>query len=873
MAGEFSADHGAVMASAKPRPTLPRGPRLVGREREVTFLESELQRAAKGECSCVLLVGEPGVGKTRLAGELLTRHPEGILRLSARAYPLGATAAFGLWAEALERHFRGLAAEEIVQICGGFLDDLAALLRSVAAVRGSVPDGEPPRQRLLEGMAVAFANLADRGPLLAVLDDVHLADASSWEALRYLAHNLAAAPLLVVAAARPAELADHEVAGRVLFNLEQEGFLTRLDLNPLDPAAVGDLTHAVLGQAPPPALLDWLSERGRGNPLFTIGLLRALEDEGADLSHPRLQRLPEGLVERVGERIKGLDTPARSTLEVLATLGRRVEFGELVEASGSPPEELALVLEGLARRRCVLEEEQGPQLIYEVAHPLIAEAVYEAIGRARRRPLHRRIGRALAAAGHLGEAAPHFAASAEPGDAEARQLFEAAGDHGQALLARLELAFLPGMKGDGPAWLEAVKPVVVAAETLGERLALMHAVGRGIGFPACFTGRFDEAEDGFRRGLALAVEDAKPYFQTLMLGGVAFTLALAGRIDEAIPAMEEAKAVNPNWRDSLLLEYQALVYWLAGDFAAAVAAAKESAVWNLRGLSRRRGGGMAFAVLCAVETGRIAEAWRYLALGQAAYRERDWMFFRPYCTYAEAVLTWRERTAAQAVEGLRDAASRTLGGGWQAVAAFPLLDLAEAAAESDESAIAREAAGQLEALAGALDRDLYRALATLGQAWAALALAAPARAMEPARRAVELLSPTGYRAFAGRAFEVLGRALIDSDRAGAVAAFEQAATTFDACGATWRRDRALESLRQLGSRGRRRAAAVTGPGSLTGRERQVARLAAQGHTVRQIAERLSISQRTVETHLANIYAKLGVASKGDLVGRAAELET
>lgn len=950
----------------------------------MTFLESELRRAAEGACSCVLLVGEPGVGKTRLTAEFLARQSEGILRLSARAYPLGATAAFGLWAEALEHHLRGRPSEEIVRVCGGVLDDLAPLLRSVAALRGSVPDGEPSRLRLLDGLAVVLANLSDDGPVVVALDDVHLADASSWEALQYLAHDLHDAPLLVVAAARPAELAEHEVAGRVLFSLEQEGFLTRLDLHPLDPAALGELTQALLGRAPPPALVDWLNERCRGNPLFTIGLLRALEVEGADLSHPRLRRLPEGLAERVGERLKGLEAPARSTLEVLATLGRRVEFGELVATSGAPPDELAWTLEGLTRRRCVLEDEQGLELIYEVAHPLIAEAVYQAIGRARRRPLHRRIGRALAAAGNLGEAAPHFAASAEPGEVEAvevladalrqaegrgayrealtilgavvdvlpsgdtrwlkvaeamswgaewvvdhrgdvhaelgikamqaidaalegspdlaqraavkfrlgsflfwgaglldeaaavcleaQELFEAAGDHQQALLARLELAFLAGFKGDMPAWRSAARLVADAADTAGDRLALMHGVGRGIAFGAFFTGRFDEAEDGFRRGLAIAVEDDKPYFQTLALAGVAFTLAMAGQIDEALLAMNEAKAVNPNWRDHNLLEWQTLVYWLAGDFAAAVEAAEESAVWNPAGLSRRRGLGMSFAVLCAVETAHIAEARRYLARGYAAYGELDLFFLRPYCTYAEAMIGWREGNAAQPVEALREAASRTLATGCQAFAVFPLLDLAEVAAESDRPATAQEAADQLEQLSGVLDRDLYRALAALGQAWAAVAQAAPIRAAAPARTAVELLAPTGYRAFSGRALEVLGRALVDSDRAGAVAAFEQAAATFDACGATWRRDRALESLRQLGSRGRRRAAAVTGRASLTGREQQVARLAAQGHTVRQIAERLCISQRTVEGHLANVYAKLGVASKSDLVGRAFELD-
>ena len=78
-------------------------------------------------------------------------------------------------------------------------------------------------------------------------------------------------------------------------------------------------------------------------------------------------------------------------------------------------------------------------------------------------------------------------------------------------------------------------------------------------------------------------------------------------------------------------------------------------------------------------------------------------------------------------------------------------------------------------------------------------------------------------------------------------------------------------LRSLGGTGRRAAAAVTGPGSLTRREREVARLAAQGQSARDIAAQLFIGERTVETHLANAYAKLGVTSKLDLVRRAVEL--
>lgn len=87
-------------------------------------------------------------GKTRLAAELLAQPGGDPLVLSARAYPFGQTASFGLWSEAFERHLRRLSVNEVVELCGGFLDDMAGLARSVAAARGAAPEGEAPLLRL-----------------------------------------------------------------------------------------------------------------------------------------------------------------------------------------------------------------------------------------------------------------------------------------------------------------------------------------------------------------------------------------------------------------------------------------------------------------------------------------------------------------------------------------------------------------------------------------------------------------------------------------------------------------------------------------------------------------------------------------------------
>ena len=196
------------------------------------MLEDELTEAEEGNFRLVLLLGEAGVGKSRLGRELLVRHPE-VTGLVAQAYPLAASAAFGLWTEALDPFLQSLPDDEVVDLCGGLLDDLASLFHRVALVRGSVPDRDPPLPRLLQGLAGLLGNVLRRTPLVVLLDDVHLADASSWEALRYFARHLDDARLLVIATARPAELAGHEVAAPVLFELEQDALLTRLEVGAL----------------------------------------------------------------------------------------------------------------------------------------------------------------------------------------------------------------------------------------------------------------------------------------------------------------------------------------------------------------------------------------------------------------------------------------------------------------------------------------------------------------------------------------------------------------------------------------------------------------------------------------------------------------
>jgi DNA-binding CsgD family transcriptional regulator len=952
--------------------------RIVGRAPETAELDAEWQRAAEGEFRFLLLVGEPGMGKTRLAAEALESRRKNSIALSARAHPLGATASFGLWAEALERYLRTLPLDEVGRLCGGLLDDLASLLRSVAAVRGTVPDREPPRPRLLEGLAILLSNLAQQAPVIVVLDDVHLADASSWDAIHYLAGSIPTERVLVVASARPAELAEQPVASRILLDLEQVGALHRLEIGPLGDDAVRELAEEVVGATVGPGLVEWLSDRARGNPLYAHGLLQALVDEGADLEHPVLRSLPEGLAERVRLRMGHFDEAEQAMLDVLAVAGSRVELGDLVALSRLPLEHLGPVLQRLVRSRLVAEEGRGRKFTYEISHPIIQDIVYEDIVGARRVVLHRQVGRALLTMGRLGEAAPHFARSAEVGDPEAlavlgdalRQaeergayreglrilgalveflpagdrrwvdvagafswraewvfdhraeadflaaiealraidshlegsgdllqraaikarltsflswgtgeldlaeqtaadalaLYERAGDRTGALLAALELAYVRGLGSDLVALEVGARQVLQAADAAGDRIASVRAMGV-MGTALFYLGHFAEAEAAVRRSIAVAREEGNLYRLTWGLMSLGWSLGLEGRVEESLAAFTEAKSANPAWRDSNVLELECHVRWLAGDLRGALGCAHEAFAINPGSLSRRRGTGPVIAALATAETGELDETRHHVATARRIYGERVWFMASGLVDHADGVLAWREGRFGDALARLRQGADGLLQMGGLPFAGPVLLDLAEVAAGLGDAGMAGDAADRLEGAAQAMDRDLYRAMAAAARAWTALAAGRPKDAAFPAAEAVSMLEGSGYQVLLGRALDLLGRA--DAD--GAVETLDRAVASFDACGAVWRRDRTVEALRAMGGAGRRAAAAAMGPASLTARELEVARLAARRLTAAEIAQQLFISRRTVEGHLANVYAKLGVHSKREFSQRASTL--
>jgi class 3 adenylate cyclase/DNA-binding CsgD family transcriptional regulator/tetratricopeptide (TPR) repeat protein len=962
------------------RAPVPRGPALVGRPDELARLEEEYARAVAGEFRCVVLTGEPGVGKTRLAMELMSRQEEGPA-LRSRSHTMTSGVAFGAWIEALDPLLQVLGDDEVAELCGGFLDDLSGLFHRVAALRGPwsrAREGqEAPRPRLFAGLTRMLDELTVQAPLVVLLDDVHWADASSWEVLRQVARRLDAAPLLVLLTARPAELAEHEAAAGVLFELEQDGLLTRLDLMPLQVAGLRALAEQVIGAEPKAALVDWLAERSLGNPLFALGLLRALLEEGADLSAPTLRRLPENLTERIAARARQIHPTQMMIFELLAVAGRPLALADLLAASELQLEELGPLLAELTSARGVIETERGRTLTYEISHPLVRDAVYEQMGGARRRAVHRHLARVLRDAGHVAEAAGHFARAADPGDpeavsallaalreaeereavvealgvlgalvellpraddrwldvldamraradwitdhradgraevtvaalqaidgrlrddhdpqrravvkfrlahflgwgigdvaaaerlcSEARELFELIGDAQQVRVAERELAWIRGLEGDYTTMVARAKRLAEAAEAAGD-IANAALAWATVAPAEIIRGRFDVGLVANERAAALAQSADKPYRFTVTQNMTAMALAARGQMTEARGIFAETKRRDPSYRDSGHLDIETWANWFAGDFGAALAAAQECARASPAG-GLRRLIGMEFGALAAIERGDRAEAARQRDRARGVLGDRQWQFHQPMLWWVDAMLLWSDRELGSALAALTDAIAQMCAQDLLFIGVPALLDLVDLAAEAGDHELVSRASGQLTEVAAAA-AEPFRVMAAIGASRALLVADARSDAVATATAAVTGAEGIECRALHARARYALGLACIGSD---AATHLEHAARIFEGCGAVWRREKVLDALRRVGSSGRRALAAVSGPGSLTRREREVAELAAQGMSAKEIAGALFVGERTVETHLGNVYAKLGVESKLDLVRRAGEL--
>jgi DNA-binding SARP family transcriptional activator len=340
---------------------------LIGRRRERERIGEAVRRCAAGEAHpVVLLVGEPGIGKSRLIEEIGAQvRAAGGRVLGARAFEAEMVRPYGVWMDAL----RGLDAGEVPEALRAAV---APLLPSLGA-----PDAAD-RNQLFGAVAQLLTGLSGAGrPLAVILDDLHWIDEAGAALLSFVARELGSSRVLLACAARPGDLADNRAALKLVRALDRDRRLERIDLAPLDAPEIAELVGGALDA-------QRVFDDSGGNPLFALEMARALS-QGEDPA--------ESLDELLATRLDALDGRARELLPFAAALGRTFSAELLASAAGMAPADLIAALDELERRGVLRGAAGGT---FDFAHDLVRRAAYRGLSEPRRRLVHHQLALALA---------------------------------------------------------------------------------------------------------------------------------------------------------------------------------------------------------------------------------------------------------------------------------------------------------------------------------------------------------------------------------------------------------------------------------------------------------------------------------------------
>ncbi len=507
-------------------------PVLVGRGAEAAQLWAAFGRAQAGSPATVVVAGEAGVGKTRLVTELLARvRAQEALALAGGCLNVGeGVVAYAPLVEALRSLGGAVDQAELERVLGGARAELARLVPELGAPVEAGVQAAPGAVALMPGrlfelLLGVLHRLAERGPLLLVVEDLHWADQSTRDLLGFLVRNLRAGVALLLTY-RSDELHRRHPLRPFLGELDRSGRTERLELGRLGRRELGELLAGILGEPAPAALVGEILARSEGNPFFAEELL-ASRVGGAGGS----AELPEVLRDLLLARVEALPQATHRLLQVAAVAGRRVDHHLLAEVAAQPSERLVeLLREAVAHHVLVVDGGSGA---YAFRHALVQEAIYDDLLPVQRPPLHAAYARALAA---------RIDGQGDAGAAELGRLayhWYAAHDLGQALLASVEAG-------------QAAEAAFAPAEAVGH---------------------YERALELWEQAPEAAA--SSPLDRSSLLQRAAQAASRTGEDTRAVAlvnqALTETDAAAEPLRAGALLERLARYQWLAGDTVAAMA--------------------------------------------------------------------------------------------------------------------------------------------------------------------------------------------------------------------------------------------------------------------------------------------------------------
>lgn len=930
---------------------------LIGRDAELSLIESDMAKVAEGDFRLLQIEGEPGIGKSRLLDELNRRADrDGWLVLRGSAAEFESELPFGPVIDALDAYLMALDPRAIGRLGPEVAEILAEVFPSLTSFRSGGRTIVGERYRVHHAIRELLERLSGKAPLALVLDDLHWADQASLELVGHLIRRPPQAGILLAFAFRSGQLDKTLTA-----TLARSGCASRIEVGPL----ALDQTAELVGLSE--AQISALFGETGGNPFYAIEMVRT------GLGQISGRAVPDTVAAAISTEVSTLTPGTRAFIEAAAVAGDPFEI-DLVNRIASPDSDTSEALDELTRRGLIRGTEVPRRFAFR--HPLVRSAIYESIMPGTRLANHERaaavLGESEAAAT---EQARHLVLSARPGDEGAALTIARAAGATQSTAPDLAaewcdsaLRIMPdghprfrlrmlGTKASACASvsrfddaLEAMEATVnlLPGDEVEQRVTLASAcasleelMGRhqaahgrltalleelesrdsihalevmmSLANDAFLRNDFDEMDRWSNRALVAARGQSDPEYLAVAQATRALCAAFAGPLDEARECADAAAAAFEQFEQGQVdINVDGLVRLTGAElylerFEAVIRHGREAIE-----ASRRTGQSQHFPALYpaigtaagnigqfglaretldnAIDAARLSNnshalAWSLFSRAMLALREGELDEAEKLSVESVDLMADQEsgvvkvwtgviRAATLEARGRREEALATLttAAGGEALEGIPGSWRTGFLMLETETLLAlgrADDAGRICDLAGAraaeFDNPLAQAHALRARASVSLAAGEANLALEKARESLDMAKLAGAPLDAAIArMGIAGALAADGNQQAAVMELEAALAAFTELGAARGRKLCEQLLRAMGKTIYRRSEAGSGESgidSLTQREREVADLVVDRQTNREIAETLFLSQKTVETHLRNIFAKLGVSSR------------
>jgi eukaryotic-like serine/threonine-protein kinase len=511
---------------------------FVGRDPELQELIKGVEDAIAGRGRLFLLVGEPGIGKSRLAEEAIKHaRARGVDVLVGRCWEASAAPAYWPWVQSLRSYLATAAPERLADELGAGAVELAQILPELRTILPDVAEPtsaetEGARFRLFDATAMFLRNASQARPLLLFLDDMHAADEPSLLLLQFLVRELATTRVVVIGACRDADPVPGRALTTMLAEVAREPVTTRLALRGLSERDVAEYVEVTAAELALPEFVSSLYEETEGNPLFVGEAVRLLAVEGR-------VSIPQSVRDVIARRLSHLGEECNRVLLLASILGREFSLAALARMCGSDEDQLLDTLDEAMAARVVTDAPGLPGGL-RFAHVLFRDTLYEGATTARRVRLHRLAVEALEdlygeeSGPHLAELAHHAIAGSD--FEKARLCAQQAGDRALALLAFEEAARLFRTALDA---LERLRPgdEQMRCELL---LSLGEAENRAGNTPAAKDAFLGAAEIARRLDLSKQLARAAAgYAGRIMFARASGDAPLVPLLEEALTALGE----------------------------------------------------------------------------------------------------------------------------------------------------------------------------------------------------------------------------------------------------------------------------------------------------------------------------------------------